>query len=228
MSTVEGVATYRNVVAGAVVDGVEGALDDVLNPATEQVIAQVPSGTAERRGAGGGRRLGGGAGLGGDDARDPRRGAARARRPVEATRTSWRSWRPATRASRSPRRPRSSAVLGPPALLRRRRPRAGGQGRRRVREGYTSMVRREPVGVVGQITPWNYPLMMAIWKIGPALAAGNTIVLKPSELTPLTTIRLGRARARGAARRRAQRDHRPGRARGGRDRPPTRRRAWCR
>jgi betaine-aldehyde dehydrogenase/aminobutyraldehyde dehydrogenase len=56
--------------------------------------------------------------------------------------------------------------------------------------GYTSMVRREPVGVVGQIAPWNYPLMMAIWKIGPALAAGNTIVLKPSEQTPLTSLLL--------------------------------------
>ncbi|MDX6689636.1 MAG: betaine-aldehyde dehydrogenase [Solirubrobacteraceae bacterium] len=53
-------------------------------------------------------------------------------------------------------------------------------------EGYTSMLRREPVGVVGQIAPWNYPLMMAIWKIGPALAAGNTVVLKPSEQTPMT------------------------------------------
>jgi betaine-aldehyde dehydrogenase len=57
-------------------------------------------------------------------------------------------------------------------------------------KGYTSMVRREPVGVVGQIAPWNYPLMMAIWKIGPALAAGNTVVLKPSEQTPLTAARL--------------------------------------
>src|SRR3712207_3828091 len=56
-------------------------------------------------------------------------------------------------------------------------------------EGYTSMIRREPVGVVGQITPWNYPLMMAVWKIGPALAGGNTIVLKPAETTPLTTLR---------------------------------------
>ncbi|HEY4825196.1 MAG TPA: aldehyde dehydrogenase family protein, partial [Solirubrobacteraceae bacterium] len=56
--------------------------------------------------------------------------------------------------------------------------------------GYTSMIRREPVGVVGQIAPWNYPLMMAVWKIGPALAAGNTIVLKPAETTPLTTLRL--------------------------------------
>jgi betaine-aldehyde dehydrogenase len=52
--------------------------------------------------------------------------------------------------------------------------------------GYTSMLRREPVGVVGQIAPWNYPLMMAVWKIGPALAAGNTVVLKPSEQTPMT------------------------------------------
>ncbi len=57
-------------------------------------------------------------------------------------------------------------------------------------EGYTSFTRREAVGVIGQITPWNYPLMMAIWKIGPALAAGNTVVLKPAETTPMTTVRL--------------------------------------
>jgi betaine-aldehyde dehydrogenase len=56
--------------------------------------------------------------------------------------------------------------------------------------GYTSMIRREPVGVIGQIAPWNYPLMMAVWKIGPALAAGNTVVLKPAETTPLTTLKL--------------------------------------
>ena len=54
--------------------------------------------------------------------------------------------------------------------------------------GYTSIYRREPVGVVGQIAPWNYPLMMAAWKIGPALAAGCTIVLKPAPGTPLTTL----------------------------------------
>jgi betaine-aldehyde dehydrogenase len=57
-------------------------------------------------------------------------------------------------------------------------------------EGYTSWIRREPIGVVGQIAPWNYPLMMAIWKIGPALATGNTIVLKPAETTPITTLKL--------------------------------------
>ncbi|MFL5859784.1 MAG: gamma-aminobutyraldehyde dehydrogenase [Solirubrobacteraceae bacterium] len=56
--------------------------------------------------------------------------------------------------------------------------------------GYTSIIRREPVGVIGQIAPWNYPLMMAVWKIGPALAAGNTVVLKPAETTPLTILKL--------------------------------------
>src|SRR5881409_1451899 len=55
--------------------------------------------------------------------------------------------------------------------------------------GYTSMIRREPLGVVGGITPWNYPLMMAVWKLGPALAAGNVQVLKPSEQTPLSLLR---------------------------------------
>lgn len=56
--------------------------------------------------------------------------------------------------------------------------------------GHTSWVRREPIGVVGQVTPWNYPLMMAVWKIAPALAAGNTVVLKPSDTTPASTLLL--------------------------------------
>ncbi len=56
--------------------------------------------------------------------------------------------------------------------------------------GFTSMIRRDPVGVVASIAPWNYPLMMAAWKLGPALAAGNTVVLKPSEQTPLTALKL--------------------------------------
>jgi aminobutyraldehyde dehydrogenase len=61
--------------------------------------------------------------------------------------------------------------------------------------GYTSMLRRDPVGVVGSIAPWNYPLMMAAWKAAPALAAGNAIVLKPSEFTPLTGLKLARLAA---------------------------------
>jgi betaine-aldehyde dehydrogenase len=64
--------------------------------------------------------------------------------------------------------------------------RAGGE----YMEGFTSYVRREPIGVVGQVTPWNYPLMMAVWKIAPALAAGNTVVLKPSDTTPVSTAML--------------------------------------
>jgi aminobutyraldehyde dehydrogenase len=56
--------------------------------------------------------------------------------------------------------------------------------------GFTSMIRRDPIGVVASIAPWNYPLMMAAWKLGPALAAGNTAVLKPSEQTPLTALKL--------------------------------------
>src|SRR5512139_928102 len=56
--------------------------------------------------------------------------------------------------------------------------------------GFTSMIRRDPVGVIASIAPWNYPLMMAAWKLGPALAAGNTAVLKPSEQAPLTALYL--------------------------------------
>jgi betaine-aldehyde dehydrogenase len=55
---------------------------------------------------------------------------------------------------------------------------------------HTSVIRHEPIGVVGQVTPWNYPMMMAVWKIAPALAAGNTIVLKPSDTTPASTVKL--------------------------------------
>src|SRR5947207_3411865 len=56
-------------------------------------------------------------------------------------------------------------------------------------EGYTSIIRREPLGIVGGICPWNYPLMMAVWQMGPALAAGNVQLLKPSEQTPLSLVR---------------------------------------
>ncbi|GLK87849.1 gamma-aminobutyraldehyde dehydrogenase [Pseudomonas turukhanskensis] len=66
----------------------------------------------------------------------------------------------------------------------------GGSAAGEYLPGHTSMIRRDPVGVVASIAPWNYPLMMAAWKLGPALAAGNTVVLKPSEQTPLTALRL--------------------------------------
>lgn len=74
--------------------------------------------------------------------------------------------------------------------------------------GHTSMIRRDPLGVIASITPWNYPLMMAAWKLAPALAAGNTVVLKPSEQTPLTTLALGEALAELFPPRRRQHRHR--------------------
>ena len=63
-------------------------------------------------------------------------------------------------------------------------------------EGFTSMIRRDPVGVIASIAPWNYPLMMSAWKLAPAIAAGNTVVLKPSEQTPLTALKFGEILAR--------------------------------
>jgi betaine-aldehyde dehydrogenase len=65
-----------------------------------------------------------------------------------------------------------------------------GSGAGVLSQGFTSMLLRRPIGVVGSIAPWNFPLVMAIWKIGPALAAGNTVVIKPAPATPSTTIRL--------------------------------------
>ena len=81
-------------------------------------------------------------------------------------------------------------------------------------KGYTSMIRREPLGIVGGIAPWNYPLMMAVWKLAPALAAGNVQVLKPSEQTPLSLLRFVELAAGRHPGRRAERRHRrrrPGR-----------------
>src|SRR6202165_3577157 len=63
-------------------------------------------------------------------------------------------------------------------------------------ENHTSWIRREPVGVIGQVSPWNYPMMMAIWKFCPAIAAGNTVVIKPSDTTPVTTVMLAEIAAK--------------------------------
>ncbi|PSS49039.1 gamma-aminobutyraldehyde dehydrogenase [Pseudomonas sp. BBP2017] len=71
----------------------------------------------------------------------------------------------------------------------------GGSAAGEYLQGHTSMIRRDPLGVVASIAPWNYPLMMVAWKIAPALAAGNTVVLKPSEQTPLTALRLAQLAA---------------------------------
>ena len=180
----------RNLVGGELVDGVDGATRDIVNPATGEVVARVPEGTGA----------------------DVERAVAAAR----AARIPFRDTTPGRRQelllamadviddhveelaaleSINVGKPNSLAAEEMPVCADELRffagaartlhgPLAGEYG-----EGYTSMVRREPLGIVGQIAPWNYPLMMAIWKIGPALATGNVVVLKPSELTPISTLR---------------------------------------
>ncbi|MEA2360668.1 MAG: betaine-aldehyde dehydrogenase [Solirubrobacteraceae bacterium] len=185
--------TLQNFIDGKWVDPAEGRTDAVLNPATGEEIAQAPSSTTQDI--------------------DRAVGAARA-----AFDGGWGTTTPAERAlallhladaieehadelaeleSANAGKPieafKSDEI---PAMVDNLRFFAGaarcmeGKAAGEYLEGYTSIIRREPVGVIGQISPWNYPLMMAIWKIGPALATGNTIVLKPAPTTPLTTLKL--------------------------------------
>jgi 1-pyrroline dehydrogenase len=186
------VSHHQNVVGGEHVDAVEGGTMEVINPATGETIAEVPRGTE-----------------------------ADVDRAVEAAKNAFPEWletTPGERAemllkladaleehaeelaeveSRNVGKPLGYARDEIPVSADNIRFFAGaarcleGRATGEYMRGYTSMLRREPVGVVGQIAPWNYPLMMAVWKIGPALAAGNTIVLKPSEQTPLTTLMMG-------------------------------------
>jgi betaine-aldehyde dehydrogenase len=185
--------TFKNFIDGESVDAAEGQTDAVLNPATGEEIAQAASSTQE----------------------DVERGVRAARAAFDG---GWSTSTPAERslailklADALEERADEIAELESanagkpieafkadevPALVDNLRFFAGaarcmeGKAAGEYLEGYTSMIRREPVGVIGQIAPWNYPIMMAVWKIGPALATGNTIVLKPAPTTPLSTIRL--------------------------------------
>lgn len=185
------VKRMENFVDGKLVEGVRREWREVINPATGESIAEVPEGSGEDVG-----------------------------RAVEAAHRAFDSWFETTPGERAQMlfaladameenaeelaRLESENVGKPISLAREELPfmidnlrffaGAGrvleGKATGEYLRGYTSMVRREPVGVVGQIAPWNYPLHMSIWKLGPALAAGNTVVLKPSEQTPLTMLRL--------------------------------------
>jgi betaine-aldehyde dehydrogenase len=185
-------AKAQNFIDGEFTDAADGATEDVLNPATGEPIAEAPLSTAE----------------------DVDRAVAAARRAFEG----WSTATPGDRSAALLKLADSieenaeeladieAADAGKPrhAFLEDEIPFAAdnirffagacrvleGKAAGEYLEGHTSMIRREAVGVVGQITPWNYPLMMAVWKIGPALAAGNTVVLKPAETTPLSTIKL--------------------------------------
>jgi len=180
---------FRNLIAGKSVDAVSGATYDVVDPATGDVYAQAASsGPAD---------------------------VDRAMRSAADAFEAWGETTPAERQkallkmadaleSRAGEFVKvESKNTGKPLVLTEEEelPPAVDQlrffaGAARVLEGrssgeylkdHTSMIRREPVGVVAQVTPWNYPLMMMIWKIAPALAAGNTVVLKPSDTTPAST-----------------------------------------
>jgi 1-pyrroline dehydrogenase len=185
------VSQRKNFVGGEWVEAVDGGTMEVLNPATGEAIAEVPRGTG-----------------------------ADVDRAVEAAKKALPEWlqtTPGERAeallkladaidehadelgeleSRNAGKPLDAAKEEMPVCSDNLRFFAGaarlleGKSAGEYMRGYTSFVRREPVGVVGGITPWNYPLMMAVWKLAPALAAGNVQVLKPSEQTPLTTLRL--------------------------------------
>src|SRR3954463_5345719 len=188
-----GTSTFNNFIDGESVAAASGGTTDVINPADGEVMAQAPDSGAE----------------------DVERAVAAARAAFDG----WSNATPGERSlallkladaieeradeiaeleARNAGKPLQEVKDDEiPALVDNIRFFAGaarnleGKAAGEYLEGYTSWVRREAVGVVGQIAPWNYPLMMAIWKIGPALATGNTIVLKPAPSTPLTTLRLG-------------------------------------
>jgi betaine-aldehyde dehydrogenase len=189
MATAEKIK-LRNFIGGKAVDPAEGGSEDVVNPATGEAIAGAPLSTKP----------------------DVDAAVAAAKEAFPA----WAATPPGERArallkiadmieergeeiadleAADAGKPRGAVVEDEiPVMADNLRFFAGaartleGRAAGEYMEGRTSFVRREPLGVVGQITPWNYPLMMAIWKIGPALAAGNTVVLKPAETTPLTTL----------------------------------------
>jgi betaine-aldehyde dehydrogenase len=184
--------TLKNFIDGAFVDPADGKTSAVLNPATGEEIAQAPDSGPE----------------------DIERAVAAARAAFPA----WSTITPADRSLALLKLAEAveehgdeiaeleSANAGKPlqavkddeipAMVDNLRFFAGaarnleGKAAGEYLEGYTSWIRREAVGVVGQVAPWNYPLMMAVWKIGPALATGNTIVLKPAPTTPVSTLKM--------------------------------------
>ncbi len=184
------VAQQKMFVDGAFVDALSGETMEVLNPATGEVLAEVP-----------------------------KAGAEDVDRAVAAAEKAWESWRAKTPKDRmelllkladvidenaeelarlesaNVGKPWWVAVDEPGVMSDNLRFFAGaarnleGKAAAEYVEGYTSMIRREPLGIVAGIAPWNYPLFMVIWKMGPALAAGNVQIVKPAEQTPLTTLR---------------------------------------
>ena len=184
--------TLRNFIGGTFVDADAGATSEVVNPATGQVVAHAPvSGTEEVNAA--------------YDAADRAFGEWGSTTPSERQQALLKfadaieAHAEELIALESENTGKIKALTASeeiPPMVDQLRFFAGaarvleGKAAGEYLAGHTSWVRREPIGVVGQVTPWNYPLLMAVWKIGPALAAGNTVVLKPSDTTPESTLRL--------------------------------------
>ena len=184
--------SYRMFIGGEFVDAVEGGTRDIVSPASGEVIARVPEGSAA----------------------DVDRAVQAAKRAFEEV------WFDATPGERSRALLKMAELVEEhgeelgrleaenvgkvysltmseeiPVIADQFRFFAAGArildglAAGEYMKGYTSMLRREPIGVAGLIAPWNYPLYMAAWKMGPAIAAGNTVVIKPAETTPLTLLR---------------------------------------
>jgi len=184
------VSQHENFVGGEWIDSAGGETMEVINPSTGEVIAEVARSTAQD--------------------------ADRAVQAAKTALTEWLETTPGERAellfrladlidenadelaaieSKNVGKPLSYAKDEMPVAADNIRFFAGaarvleGRAAGEYMRGYTSMLRREPIGVVAGIAPWNYPLMMAVWKFSPALAAGNVQILKPSEQTPLSLLR---------------------------------------
>ena len=186
-------ATLQNFIDGEAVDPASGASTPILNPATGQEIGQAPDSSAQDidRAIGAARRA-----LDGWAATTPAERALALIRLADAIEEHGDEL--ADMEARNAGKPIENVKSDEiPVMADNLRFFAGaartmtGPVSGEYLAGYTSIIRREPVGVIGQIAPWNYPMMMAIWKIGPALATGNTIVLKPAPTTPMTAVRLG-------------------------------------
>ena len=178
-------------IGGRLVQG-EGSVESVLDAASGTEIAQVPGASASQVDAAVGAAH---AAFPGWARTAPKDRAALLTRVAEALESQAADY--AALESRNTGKPQAAALNDElPAIADVFRFFAGacrspsGLAAGEYLPGHTSIIRRDPVGVVGSIAPWNYPLMMAAWKIAPALAAGNTLVIKPSEQTPLTALRL--------------------------------------
>src|SRR5215213_6828863 len=180
----------RNFVAGEYVDATGDAVTDLVDPTTGAVVAQAPVSTAEdvdRAFAAAARAF---EGWGATTPSERQQALLKIADALEA-----RSQELVELEAQNTGKPFAlTASEEIPPMVDQIRFFAGaarvleGRATAEYLAGHTSWIRREPIGVVGQVTPWNYPMMMAVWKFAPAIAAGNTVVLKPSDTTPETTL----------------------------------------